>query len=147
MFRHTAQTTVNKSPAEVTAFLANASNEKAWQNGIVHLELVSGEPGTAGAKWDRVQELGGRKIKTTHTLAEVKEGQRVAYESEGKIVKLRFSYDVKPGDGGASVEGQIEGELLGFAAMFESMASEALQEHWPTALNRLGDHLASQKVA
>jgi len=143
MFRLQGRIPVERPPADVSAFLSNVANEKSWQGDIVHVELLEGEPGTSGAKWERVQVVSGRNIKTTTQLVDVTPGKHVAYQAKGKAIEYRVDYMLKPETRGTEVEMRFEGEMLGFAAMFESMAAEALEKSLPESLTRLKRALES----
>lgn len=138
MFRVQGQTTIARSASDVGAFLSDPENERAWQPGIVHLQLLSGRPREVGSRYERVQELMGRKIKTSTELAEFQAGTRVAFKHAGKVIEFRTQYSLAP-DGNAStrLEAVLEGEMLGFASMFESVVSEEIEKFLPSALAKL----------
>jgi polyketide cyclase/dehydrase/lipid transport protein len=137
MFRLQGRISVSRAPKEVSSFLADAANERKWQKDIVHLELLEGRPGSPGAKYERVQVVGGRNIKTVNEVVDAAPGKHVAFKAAGKVIEYRLDYLLKPVGAGTEVELRLEGEMLGFAAMFEGLASEALEKDVPTNLQRL----------
>lgn len=141
MIRLSGKGSIACTPAEVAAFLADVSNEPKWQRDIVHVKLVEGTPGKAGAKWERVQVVGGRNIKTITELAEVAPGRRVAFKAAGKVIEYTLTFTVAPSGAGTDLEMKLEGEMLGFASMFEGMAADELGAAIPEDLGRLAKAL------
>lgn len=137
MIRLQGKISIQRPPKDVSAFLADAANERRWQKDVVHLELLEGQAGASGAKYERVQVVGGRNIKTVNEVVDAAPGKHVAFKATGKAIEYRLDYLLKPVPSGTEVELRLEGEMLGFAAMFEGMASEALAKEVPANLERL----------
>lgn len=137
MMRLQGKVTIARSPKDVSAFLADAKNETKWQKDIVHLELLEGKAGMAGAQYERVQVIGGRNIKTVNEVVDAVPGKHVGFHAKGKVIEYRLDYLLKASPPGTEVELRLEGEMLGFAAMFEGIASEALAKDVPKNLERL----------
>ena len=137
MIRLQAKITISRPAKDVSAFLADASNETQWQKDIVHLQLLEGTAGASGAKYERVQVVGGRNIKTVNEVVDAAPGKHVAFKASGKVIEYRLDYLLKPLTAGTEVELRLEGEMLGFASMFEGLAAEALEKNLPANLRRL----------
>lgn len=137
MFRLSGKATINGKPADVSAFLADVANEPKWQQEIIHVQLTAGVAGKPGAKHERVQVVGGRNIKTVNELTEHVPGARVVFKAAGKVIEYTLEYVVR-GDGpGCDVEMRFEGEMLGFAGMFEGIAADELRGAIPGNFERL----------
>jgi hypothetical protein len=121
----------------VCRFLADVANEPSWQNGIVHVQLVEGKAGQVGAKYERVQVVGGRNIKTVNELVEMSLGKRVVFQAKGKVIEYRLEHSLSAKGKSVELETKLEGEMLGFASMFEGMAADELKEALPGDLERL----------
>lgn len=137
MFSVQATTTIARPAKEVSAFLADPTNEKTWQRDIIHVERVGGSAGVVGATHERVQLVGGRNIKATMELVRHDPGAAVAFQGKGKVIELKVAHTLKPAGKGTALEMKIEGEMLGFASMFESMAAEELQKIVDEAMPKL----------
>jgi hypothetical protein len=137
VFRLSGKTTLAASAESVSAFLADVSNESQWQKDIVHVERLEGEAGRRGAKFERVQLVGGRNIKTVNELVEHVPGQRVAYKGAGKVIQYALEYRLHKQGQTTALEMSFEGEMLGFAAMFEGIAAEELRDAIPANFERL----------
>jgi carbon monoxide dehydrogenase subunit G len=142
MIRARAEVDVLRPAAEVASFLADPVNDARWQKGILKVDLVEGTRGAVGATYDRVQEAMGRPVKTVHELT-ANSPDRVSFHSKGKVIDLRLTYALTVNGGGTRVAAEVEGEMLGFAAMFEGMVNEALQKDLARNLERLRETLGS----
>ncbi|HEX9816539.1 MAG TPA: SRPBCC family protein [Candidatus Thermoplasmatota archaeon] len=127
MFRLSGKAKVGRKPADVSAFLADVANEPKWQKEIIHVQLTAGIAGTPGAKHERVQVVGGRNIKTVNELTEHVPGERVVYRAAGKVIEYTLEYVVTGSGPSSDVEMKFEGEMLGFAGMFEGIAADELR--------------------
>ena len=127
---------VARSPQEVSGFLADVANDPKWQKDIVHVKLIEGAPGKKGAKYERVQVVAGRNIKTVNELVEVSPS-RVAFRAAGKVIEYLLEYALSGKASMTDVTMKMEGEMLGFASMFEGMAAEELGKAVPEDMKRL----------
>ncbi len=137
VFRLSGKAKVNRKPADVSAFLADVGNEPKWQKEIIHVQLIAGTAGTPGAKHERVQVVGGRNIKTVNELTEHVVGKRVVFKAAGKVIEYTLEYVVTDRGPACDVEMRFEGEMLGFAGMFEGIAADELRSAIPGNFERL----------
>lgn len=142
MFRLNGKATLPRKAEEVTSFLADVSNEAKWQKDMVHVALVGGAKGTVGAKYERVQLVGGRNIKTVNELTELVPGKRLVYKAAGKVIEYQLTYALAGKGDATDLEMTLEGEMLGFASMFEGIAADELRAAIPANLERLKKALA-----
>lgn len=143
MFRLSGKATIPCNASDVSAFLADVGNEPKWQKDIVHVQLTSGTAGKPGAKYERVQLVGGRNIKTENELVEHTVGQRVVFKGAGKVIQYTLEYAVAEAGSSSDVEMKFEGEMVGFAAMFEGIAADELRAAIPANFERLRNVLAT----
>ena len=142
MFRLSGKATIAGKASDVSAFLADVVNEKQWQKDIVHVQLMGGTPGKPGAKYERVQVVAGRNIKTVNELTAHEVGKRVAFHAAGKVIDYTLEYTLTGSASSTIVEMRFEGEMLGFASMFEGMAADELRDAIPGNFERLTKILA-----
>lgn len=143
MIRLSGKARIACKPADLSRFLADVANEPKWQKDLVHVQLVGGKPGEAGAKYERVQVVGGRNIKTVNELVEITEGKRVLFRAAGKVIHYTLEYALAGKGNETELEMKFDGEMLGFASMFEGVAAEELREAVPGNLERLTQTLAT----
>lgn len=114
----------------MSEFLADVANEPKWQKDIVHVKLVEGQAGRKGAKYERVQVVAGRNIKTINELVEASPS-RVAFQAAGKVIEYGLEYALAEKGSSTEVSMKMEGEMLGFASMFEGVAADELGARVP----------------
>jgi carbon monoxide dehydrogenase subunit G len=137
MFRLAGQASIRRKPADVSAFLADVANESKWQKDIVHVQLVGGKVGAKGAQYERVQVVGGRNIKTVNELVELDAGNRVVFQAKGKVIEYRLEHALTGKGEVTELKMSLEGEMLGFASMFEGIAADELKAAIPKDMERL----------
>lgn len=136
VFRLNGKVTIPRPAKDVLAFLANVENEKKWQKDIVHIELVGGKAASKGAQYERVQLVGGRNIKTVNEITDMAPGQ-LTFQGKGKVIEYKLVYKLGSSGASTNVEMELEGEMLGFASMFEGIAADELRNQIPENLERL----------
>src|SRR5262245_45212204 len=72
---------IARPASEVSAFVANLRNQKVWYEGLKKVEVLSGEPGAVGTRYDVVFEAMGRTFPGVNTITEHTPGRRVVLES------------------------------------------------------------------
>ena len=137
MFRLSGKTTILGAPEAASSFLADVGNEPKWQNDIVHLQLLEGQAGKVGSRYERVQVVAGKNIKTVNELVEHEPGKRVVFRAVGKVIEYKVEFVLAGRGTSTDVEMKLEGEMLGFASMFEGMASDELRDAIPGNFERL----------
>lgn len=142
MIRIHAEAEVARPPTDVSRFLADVANDAKWQKDIVHLALLEGKPGAVGATYERVQVTMGKNVKTTTKVAEHDAGKRVVLQADGKVIQYEVVYELAPSGRGTKVTVRLEGEMKGFASMFEGAAQEQLERDLPAGLAKVGAAMA-----
>lgn len=83
--KYTTEVTVARPPAEVLGMLADSRHYNAWMEGLVHMEVLEGEPGMVGTKTQLVHKMGKREIAMLETITKREEPGLLTttYESDG----------------------------------------------------------------
>lgn len=64
MIQHTVEVTINRSSHEVFAFLTTTANLPKWQDSLLQVSNLTGEPWHAGTHLLEQRKIGGRKTDT-----------------------------------------------------------------------------------
>jgi uncharacterized membrane protein len=106
------EVSVNKPVAEVYAFLADGTNNLKWRDGVVSIQLISGEAGKVDAVYAQtLKGPGGRTIPGDYriTIAELNHELDFVvvagparpigsfyFTNEGEVTKVKFTLDLQP---------------------------------------------------
>ncbi len=72
------ETTINRSPEDVYAFLADGLNNPAWRSGVQDITLKSGKPGDLGAVYSQtLTGPGGRPIVGDYEITAAEPGRHL----------------------------------------------------------------------
>jgi hypothetical protein len=84
---------VNLPREEVIKKLDNPENMKYWQRGLVKYEVLSGSPGTEGAKMKLEYKIGKREMVLTETILKNKfpEEFHATYDAKG-VHNIQLNY-------------------------------------------------------
>ncbi len=75
------ETTINRSPEDVYAFLADGLNNPTWRSGIQNIALKSGTPASRGAVYAQtLTGPGGRAIAGDYEITTADPGQRLSFQ-------------------------------------------------------------------
>lgn len=106
------EVSINKPVAEVYAFLADGTNNPKWRDGVVSIQLTSGETGKVDAVYAQMLKgPGGRTIPGDYriTIAELNHELDFVvvagparpigsfyFTNEGDVTKVKFMLDFQP---------------------------------------------------
>lgn len=76
-----AQVTIERSPAEVWAYVSDVTNQDHWVDGMSESEVVDDGPIGRGTRIRGVYSYGGGTALTVLTITEFREGRLLAIES------------------------------------------------------------------
>jgi carbon monoxide dehydrogenase subunit G len=105
---------VERPPAEVFAFLADAENDRAWRPGVLDIERVSGDGPGAGARYRQgVRGPGGRRIDADVETTAYEPDRLIAFRATAGPVRPEGRYELAPDGGGTRVRFALAAELRG----------------------------------
>lgn len=101
--------TINASPEEVFAYVADITKHPEWAQPAHRLEIqkMSEGPIGQGSTFKSVGHQFGRNEDTV-TITEYVPNQRVVYEASGNAGLLRHSFEVAPADGGVRLTKSVD---------------------------------------
>lgn len=114
MARYEATVNVAHTPEEVWRYLADLRLIGEWDPSVVGARLVSGEPGTVGARYEVDVRFLGRTLTLPYLTAEVEPPHRVVFSAETSLISVRDEARVGPiRDGGSTVTWDADLRLKG----------------------------------
>jgi carbon monoxide dehydrogenase subunit G len=108
----TNEVTIERSPEEVFAFLADGENDGRWRPGVLDVARVSGE-GVGAFYRQGVRGPMGRRVAADYRVTEYEPGRALAFAVAGGPVRPRGRFDLSPAPGGTRVRFTLESELSG----------------------------------
>jgi uncharacterized protein YndB with AHSA1/START domain len=121
---------VERPPAEVFAFLADAENDTAWRPGVLDIARVSGDGPGAGARYRQgVKGPGGRRVDADVETTAYEPDRLIGFRGTAGPVRPEGRYELAPADGGTRVRFALAAELRGLKvamapAVRKTMAGE-----------------------
>ena len=135
MARYTETVTSPHAPGEIWSYLADLRSIAEWDPSVEGIRLVSGDPGTIGARYQlEVSFLGGR-VSLPYVTVTVEPPSRVIFAAETESVMVRDEARIRPiADGGSSVVWDADLRLKGARRLLDPLLR--------LAFNRLGNRAA-----
>jgi carbon monoxide dehydrogenase subunit G len=121
---------VERPPAAVFAFLADAENDPRWRPGVLDIERVSGDGPGAGARYRQgVRGPGGRRIDADVETTAYEPERVIGFRATAGPVRPEGRYELAPEGGGTRVRFALAAELRGLKvamapAVRRTMAAE-----------------------
>ncbi len=120
---------INKSVADVFAFVTNSDNTTKWQVGVEAVQQEEGPVNTVGSRYTEVRKFMGQEMKTTLEIATFVPNAKWG----AKVVKGPVPYEMtvtfEAANGGAKMTTHIEGEPTGFFKVAQGMVSSQLEKN------------------
>jgi uncharacterized protein YndB with AHSA1/START domain len=114
MASYEATVTAAHSPEEVWRYLADLRLIREWDPSVVGARLVSGEPGTVGARYEVDVSFLGRTLTLPYLTVEVEPPRRVVFSAETSSVTVRDEARIGPiRDGDSTVTWDADLRLKG----------------------------------
>lgn len=108
------QIEIERSAADVFAFVTDMANNTTWQNGMRSCRWTSEPPIGVGSTYDQVASFLGREIVTSFEVAEHDPPTMMRIVSTKSTFPLDITRTVTPrGDDACSVEALVRGEPTG----------------------------------
>lgn len=116
-------------PDEVFAFLADASNNPTWQQGMRSCTWTSPAPIAVGSTYDQVATFAGREIRSSFVVTDFQPGRSITIETTKSTFPIRVTRSVAPltGGGGARVTAHVAGEPGGLMKLLAPLTRRMFQ--------------------
>jgi uncharacterized protein YndB with AHSA1/START domain len=118
-------TIVERPPAEVFAFLADAENDAKWRPGVVDISRVAGD-GVGTRYRQGVKGPFGRRIPADIEITELRPNELIAFRAIEGPVRPRGRYELAPADRGTRVRFVLEAEITGVKKLMAPMIQKQM---------------------
>jgi uncharacterized protein YndB with AHSA1/START domain len=117
---------IDRPPAEVFAFLANAENDVKWRQGVIEIRRESGD-GVGTRYRQRVKGPGGRALAADVEITEYRPNELIGFRATAGPVRPRGRYVLTPANGGTRVRFELESELRGLKKLMGPLVGRTMQ--------------------
>jgi uncharacterized membrane protein len=134
---------INRSQADVFAYLDQLERHGEWQQGIVRTSDVTPGPVQVGSKATDVRRMpGGMKAKVTYEIVEHDPPRRTVFKGTNGPVRVAGSVTVEPLDATRSkLTLELDFEGRGIGMLFAPMARRQAAREVPADQQRLKERL------
>jgi uncharacterized membrane protein len=119
---------IDRPVALVFAFVADGLNNPQWRDGVVSIDLASGQPGGVGTEYRQVLKgPGGRNIDGDYRLTAAVPSSELSFAVTSGPARPTGAYRFKPTpDGGTEVTFTLEYQAKGLKKLMEPMIQRAM---------------------
>ena len=138
------ETTIDRSPAEVSAFAGDPGNAPVWYANIRSVEWRTDPPVGVGSRMDFVAHFLGRRLAYTYEVVEWVPGERLVMRTADGPFPMETTYEWEPaGERGTRMTLRNRGEPTGFSRMAAPALERAMRRATTKDLARLKQVLES----
>jgi carbon monoxide dehydrogenase subunit G len=120
--------TVDRSPADVFAFLADFSNAEQWDPGTVTCVRVDSGPLVVGSSFHNVSEFRGRRTELEYRIIRTEPTTRLTFEGVNKTVTSTDDMRFEPAAGGTRITYQATLRFNGLAKLAEPFLKRGFEK-------------------
>jgi uncharacterized protein YndB with AHSA1/START domain len=120
------EVTIERPPAEVFGFLADAENDRQWRGGVLLIERESGE-GVGTRYRQLVKGPGGRRAKANIEITEFEPNRRIGFKTTSGPVRPTGTYELEQTDGGTRVRLTLRAEVGGLKKWLSKAVGRAME--------------------
>ena len=138
------ETTIDRSPAEVSAFAGDPGNAPVWYANIRSVEWRTDPPVGVGSRMDFVAHFLGRRLAYTYEVVEWVPGERLVMRTADGPFPMETTYEWEPAsERGTRMTLRNRGEPTGFSRMAAPALERAMRRATTKDLARLKQVLES----
>lgn len=134
--------TIKRSVAEVFEFMSNSENDPQWQSGIEEVRKTSEGPIGVGTTFLEVNQMLGRRIKSTIEYIEYEANRKIGLKSVSGPIPFKMTgtfESVLEDETKVTLVG--EGDVGGFFKLAEPLVSSMLNKQMESNIAKLKDLL------
>ncbi len=132
--------TINQPVEKVYNYVAAAENHKAWQTGILDVQLSPPGPANFGSIYAYTSEAMGRKFETKMQVSAIEANKKLSLKTMGVPNPVETAYVFE--GLGAATKLTVSMELAGgFPAAMETMVKQQMQKSMDEQAYRLKQNL------
>lgn len=141
------ETSIDRPPAEVFAFIADVDNLTRWQSGTVEAALLSEPPLRLGSRFRQVVKAGPWKLQSSGVVTEYSPSEVFAVEAMSGPLDYACSIRLKAAGGGTRVTMRAVAHANGFWRFLEPLFAGDLKKEARSELKTLRNVLQTAPVA
>ncbi|MCI0396369.1 MAG: SRPBCC family protein [Chloroflexi bacterium] len=131
-------TTINRSTAEVFAFVANFENMPKWETDFQEVRLLKPQPSGVGTTYHCILKMPGQTAESRFEITEYEANRKIAYEGEAAgPAKPKGSYLFQSLGQGTQVTSLPRPEMRGFFKLLEPMMARYIRQRNEAHLKKL----------
>ncbi len=134
---------VERSPAEVFAYLTDLGRLPEWQAGVTEVRVPPGGPAAAGTTFTQVLTFAGRRIETDVEVTELEPDSRFSLRVVSGPVPIEIRHALEPAGGGTRIRVAAEGEPRGALRLAAGMVQRQAKQQLEASFARLKSVLES----
>jgi carbon monoxide dehydrogenase subunit G len=120
---------IDKTPADVLAFVADGLNNPRWRELVVSVALKSGEPATEGAEYTQVMKgPAGSKIRGDYRITKLVPGEELVFQVFTGLVQPTGRFVVKPSEAGTNLSFALDFQPRGIARLMDGMITKTMHK-------------------
>jgi uncharacterized protein YndB with AHSA1/START domain len=132
------ETTIARTPADVSSYAADPGNAPAWYTNIKTVECRTQPPVAVGSQIDFVAHFLGRRLAYTYEVVELVPGERLVMRTADGPFPMETTYTWEPAPGGATrMTLRNHGEPAGFSRLAAPVVERAMKRATTKDLARL----------
>ena len=122
------ETTIRRSPAEVSAYAGDPSNAPTWYANIRSVEWRTEPPVRVGSRMDFVAQFLGRRLAYTYEVVEWVPGERLVMRTADGPFPMETTYTWEPtGEGSTRMTLRNRGNPSGFSRVAAPVMERAMR--------------------
>ena len=119
---------IQRPPAEVFAFLADAENDRKWRDGIVDIRRQGGGDVGVGTRYrQRMKGPLGRRIPASIEITAYEPERLIAFHALEGPVRPEGRYELSPSDGGTRLLFALRAETGGLKKLMAPMVRRTME--------------------
>ena len=136
------ETTIHRSPAEVSAYAGDPTNAPTWYANIRSVEWRTEPPVRVGSRMDFVAQFLGRRLAYTYEVVEWVPGERLVMRTADGPFPMETTYTwEQAGEGGTWMTLRNRGNPSGFSRVAAPVMERAMRRATTKDLARLKETL------
>jgi carbon monoxide dehydrogenase subunit G len=128
---------ISRPASAVGEFMADLRNEEKWFEGIRRVRILSGQPGSAGARYEFVFRAMNKERKAIDTVVELEPFRRIVIQRDPGPVSTRGVATLTAVAGGTKVNLVLTAQLRGLARLFAGKMRPAMRNGIKASLANL----------
>jgi uncharacterized protein YndB with AHSA1/START domain len=127
---------INRSPADVFAFVADGARAREWRPGVLDVEHASGE-GSGAVYRQGVKGPGGRRVAADYQVTDYEPPRRLAFKAIAGPVRPTGEYRLDPSGEGTTLSFSLDARLNAIQNLLMGRMVQRSMDAEMAALDRL----------